>query len=66
MSQSCKNFTRPSPTIYILRKQDYNLIIESSYQTHSNNIYFKLTGLVKDFQEGEIVLKQDTLLLYNP
>ena len=30
--------------------------------THS--IHFKITGLAS--QEGETVLKQDTLLLYNP
>ena len=32
----------------------------------SHNIHSKISGLVRRFSEGETVLKQDTLLLYNP
>ena len=35
-------------------------------QTNSHNIHSNISGLVTGFQEGETVLKQDTLLLYNP
>ena len=42
MSQGCKDLTRPTPIIYILRYRDEP----------------------EGFQEGETVLKQDTLI-YN-
>ena len=35
-------------------------------QTHSHNLYLKITGLARRLSGGETVLKQDTLLLYNP
>ena len=34
-------------------------------KTHSHNLHFKITGLARRFFP-ETVLKQDTLLLYNP
>ena len=65
MSQGCKDLTRPSPTIHF-KVTGLKLTRERSYQTHSHNTHFKITGLVRGFQEGETVLKQDTLLLCNP
>ena len=34
-------------------------------QTYSHNLHFKITGLARRFNP-ETVLRQDTLLLYNP
>ena len=48
MSQVCNNFSRPTPSIYILKYQDYNLTVERLYQTHSHNIHSKISGLVME------------------
>ena len=74
MSGGCKDLTRPTPIIYILRYQSWpeGLIQRLSSgrihpckdQTYSHSLCFKITELARGFNQ-KTVLRQDTLLLYS-
>ena len=70
-AQSCPTLSDPIASVsngvmyFLISYYNESKECPEVVKTHSHNLHFKITGLARRFFP-ETVLKQDTLLLYNP